>query len=378
VNSDPTERIRTDWQQMEHLLLEASPASPGSTRQPPRTPSREEIRQMLREIGKYSVCVDIGVGIGAIFSSALDSGWVYAETEGMEAVQKAYELQYPGEAAMHTFHDKIADLAERSPEAVDGFISGIKGKLAELQSEHILESHFPGWDFNLAADSTQPIWDLHGVDGAGHEMLVQIKMQGAEAASNVADLAQPGSDVLFGVSSEIYDQIAQTHPEIIGHFIDLHISNAVLSAETADIVNAVAAEGGIPVDHSISDLLPWVGEAVLALRLLSEVISTNRKLSSVSLDDRKRIITVRVLCLLARYGVVHICTAIGAAAGGPVGAGIALVVSIILNKGLQPRIVEFALDLVGFTENDLFAIMNWSRVEQLTLSFREPLPLLTS
>ena len=58
--------------------------------------------------------------------------------------------------------DRFNEVVDRGPGSVQGFVSALKGKVAEVKSEEKLEELFPGYDFELASSPNQPGWDLRG------------------------------------------------------------------------------------------------------------------------------------------------------------------------------------------------------------------------
>ena len=124
---------------------------------------------------------------------------------------------------------------------------------------------------------------------------------------------------------------------------------------------------------SIGDALPFVGEVVLGLKLIWEMVKTERELADVELADRSRIHGIRALALGSRFGINRVCMWAGGAAGtaagtvvpgvgniaGGLGGGLAGVGGgMALNKLLQPRIEEVAIKLVGGDADDVFYLMN--------------------
>ena len=85
-----------------------------------------------------------------------------------------------------------------------GFISGVKGKVAEFSAADQLRES--GWtDIEVAMNPTQPVFDITATPpGGGAEVHWQVKTGGAEYASDVAGAMAESPDVQFAVSSEIY------------------------------------------------------------------------------------------------------------------------------------------------------------------------------
>ena len=63
---------------------------------------------------------------------------------------------------LHEHYQQMAWNAETS--SVQGFVSNLKGKIAELEAEGLLEDRFSGYDFSIADNLNQPGWDLRGVN----------------------------------------------------------------------------------------------------------------------------------------------------------------------------------------------------------------------
>lgn len=92
-----------------------------------------------------------------------------------DEVKEAYAAAYPQESQYQSFEDAVRN---QSDEHLQGFLSGIKGKLFELRYEEFLnDGNLPdGYHAELANSATQPGWDLsiHGPDGHIAELL-QLK-----------------------------------------------------------------------------------------------------------------------------------------------------------------------------------------------------------
>lgn len=92
-----------------------------------------------------------------------------------ENVQQAFALAYPNLALTETFSDAVARMS--SGELV-GLVSGVKGKLFELELVDYLNSGgLPdGYHAGIAASATQPGWDIRVLDENGQvSELLQAK-----------------------------------------------------------------------------------------------------------------------------------------------------------------------------------------------------------
>ena len=124
---------------------------------------------------------------------------------------EAFQLQYP--------NVELASLSERSSEALEGFVSGVKGKyfevlvrdelntgetLGELQLE-------PGQIARLAESPTQRGWDLEILDRQG-ETVEQIQLKATESMSYVRDALEKYPE--FRVAAP--EELDSTSHEILG------------------------------------------------------------------------------------------------------------------------------------------------------------------
>ena len=55
-------------------------------------------------------------------------------------IAAAYETQYPVLAADHSLHEHWGEMIGRGPESMQGFINGLKGKVAEFNAKDVLEA----------------------------------------------------------------------------------------------------------------------------------------------------------------------------------------------------------------------------------------------
>ena len=279
--------------------------------------------------------------------------------------------------------DHYDEMVARGRESVQGFTSTLKGKVAEIKSEEILEERFPGFEFELAQRANQPGWDLIGKSPNGEEFLVQVKT-GAEAyAGKVIDAMEESPNMAFAVSSEIYGAIEESHPELVARLTDIG-SNAELTEDVANGLEKLAANHGIDLPDSIGEALPYVGEVVLGFRLIRGMVGTERELSEVELTDRSRVHGIKTLALIARFGINSVSAFVGGSGGTAAGSffpGIGNIVGGIVgsigglflgrkvHKALEPKIEELAIGLVGGDSEDLFYWMNKQEIDQLGQSF---------
>ena len=275
------------------------------------------------------------------------------------------------------------EMVERGPRAVSGFISNLKGKVAEIKSEEKLEGRFPGYDFEIAASANQPGWDLIGISPEGDEIFGQVKTGSAAYAGDVVDAMEESPNKAFAVSSEVYGAIEESHPELASRLIDIG-SNAELTEDVRNGLEKLAANHGIDLPDSIGEMLPYVGEVVIGLRLIRSIAATERELADVELTDRYRVHGIKTLALIARFGINAVSALVGGSGGVAAGSffpGIGNVVGGIVgsigglfvgrqvHKAIEPKIEELAIGLVGGDSEDLYYWMNKQEIDQLGHSF---------
>ena len=300
-----------------------------------------------------------------------------------DVLNEAFGLASPRLAAQGAFlYARYEEV--RGSASVTNFVSNLKGKVAELQTKEKLEEFNPGWTFELARNPTQPVWDISGIGPDGAESLIQVKARAVESAGGVVDRMQESPNVSFHISSEIYDAIAESHPELVARLTDIG-SVVVLTEFVKEGLHKLAGNHGVDVPDSLGEALPFVGEVVLGIKLIWGMVKTERQLADVDLTDRSRVHGIRALALLSRFGINQVCmwagagagaatgtvvlpgpgTAVGGLSGGLVGIGSGR----MLNKSLQPRIEEVAMRLIGGDADDMFYLMNKAEIDGLGQSF---------
>ena len=119
----------------------------------------EDTVARLRGMDGDQFAIELSVGVEEAMEGLFEARNV------PDVLSEAYDLSFTN--SDQSLYDNYQEIVERGPESVVGFISNLKGKVAELKAETILEDRFDGYDFNIALDPTQPIWDLRGVRHSG-------------------------------------------------------------------------------------------------------------------------------------------------------------------------------------------------------------------
>lgn len=291
-----------------------------------------------------------------------------------DVVRTAHDLAFSNSDL--NLHDHYLEVVDRGEQSVTGFISNLKGKVAELEAPSLLAERFPNYEFTLASDPTQPIWDIRGVGPEDvQDLLVQVKFGSASYAPQVLERMEETPNVLFAVGQEIYNKILEASPELSSRLVDLEMSAYELTAEVTDDLGLLADNFGIDVPDSVGAMLPYVAEVVLGIKLIMIIVQTEREYEAIDREDRNREHVLRTLALLSRFGITTVCVSLGGAAGtslplppgvGPATGAIAGgALAFYLNRRLKPRMLEVAMRVANVDEDDLFYFRNKVAIDQI-------------
>ena len=145
------------------------------------------------------------------------------------------------------------------------------------------------------------------------------------------------------------------------------------------MLEVLAQQWGIDLPDNIGGMLPYVGEVVLGIRLIMDIISTERDMKDVVIQDRSRVHALKALTLMSRFGITSVCVTLGGAAGSLTVPGLGSAVgslaggglSFYLNRRLRPHMLEIAMKLAGISEDDLFYFQNKSTIDGIGRSLAE-------
>lgn len=172
-----------------------------------------------------------------------------------ENVQQAFALAYPGLAQTETFSDAVARM---SSDELVGLVSGVKGKLFELELvDHLNSGGLPdGYHAEIAGSATQPGWDIRVLDENG-QVSELLQAKATESAQYVQEALQRYPDIDVTTTTEVHAQLVAL--SLAENVHDSGISEAVLQAKVE-----AAAQSDAVLDAS--DLVPSsIGLAVIAL-----------------------------------------------------------------------------------------------------------------
>ncbi len=311
--------------------------------------------------------------------------WVLFDNVNVDdTIAQAYQAQYPNLAAEHSLHEQWVEMMGRGENSMTGFISGVKGKVAEFSATDLLRES--GWtDVELAVDPTQPVFDITATPpGGGAEVHWQVKTGGAEYAHDATDAMAENPDVHFAVSSEIYERITDSTPEAVDRLMDMGADWELVEG-IEDGLGTLAANLGIDLPDSLAQILPYAAAIAAGARLIYGIVRTEREFTEVDRTTRNKIQVVQALTLMARMGITTVLSATGASGGAAAGTVVPGVGNLLgtgvgalggglmgmyLNRRLQPHMLRLGLSICGMEEDDLFYFKNKLRVDRLALSFQ--------
>ena len=328
----------------------------------------EEVVKRSRAMRNDLFAIEVAAGIEGMLSALVASRNV-SDADVPADLLEAYRLASPDAAAEVPLHEEYNEIVTRGPESVGGFISNIKGKLAEIRVQGHLEKEFPDYSFEIAADQNQPIWDILSTSPDGTETLIQVKIGGEEYAGEVISQIQDNPDVLFAVGNKIRAAVLKEYPEISDQFIDLELSNYELTGEVEQGLELLVEDSGI-------DVLPVVAEAAAVISLITRIAKTEHNFTEVSIDDRLRVHAVDALEIFQRYAMstgligagLGIGTVIAPGLGSVIGGIVGLGSAIMVRRKLRSHMRKIAKWMAGVKEDDLFYFCNKEAIDRLGAS----------
>ena len=355
--------------------LQALPAA----EEPPAATFADMIRR-IREMDRELFVTEIAIGAEFALEQIFDLHTASADLT-RHTIERAHSMSSPNYEG--TLSEHYLEMVERGPASVDGFVSNLKGKVAEIKAEELLPDYFPGHQFRIAPDPTQPVWDLQGIGPDGAQgPLVQVKMGTRDYAPEVVNHIENAPDnVIYFLGSEVYDAVTQYSPELAGRVMDSGISNQILDTDITETLEVLSGIAGFSAPAAIGEMLPYAAEIVLGIKLIYDMVSTERDFKAVNLTDRSRVHALKALVLMARFGVSSVCVTaggaagsaggsfampgIGTAAGGLIGGVGGAAFAAVLNRRLRNRMFDLAMYLSRIDDDEFFYFRNKVAVDEI-------------
>ncbi len=341
---------------------------------------REQIESLLANDAKMAAAEVVSMAsIATVFLwSTID-----IDDEWHQRLQEAYERAAPDQSAIVSLHDAFAEARGNGPEAAQGFISNIKGKVAELDLVDRLRRE--GIQVEVPDAQNYPDIDLLAILPDGTEIPIQVKTHAAQSADHVQSLMIDNPSVLYANSSELFNRIAERSPELADQMMDIG-SNAELTGEVNEGLDLLTNNMGIDIPDGMGEIIPYAGAIIAGARLVYGAIRTEQQFKSVDRTNRNKIQVVQALTIMSRMGVATVLSTVGGMGGAAAGSFIPGVGNLVggtaglvtgagmamyLNSHLQPHMLNLALDITGLTDEDLFYFKNKPRIDQVAWSFRQ-------
>ena len=291
------------------------------------------------------------VGLAAFFPE------INIDDAHRERLEQAHRMAFGNHEGSLTWH--WIQVRLRGKDAETGFVSALKGKLAEMDAAELLTEH--GYkNVQIASNPAQAVWDISGLTADGRQIAWQVKTGTAEYAAEVKEAMLQSPTVEFVVSSEIYDRLSEVSTDFADRLTELK-SNAELTRKTQEGLDALCGNLGIDIPDKLSDALPNAAMIMLGVQIIVEVVQSERELTDRDRTTKNKIAVVHVLMLMSRFGIHRVMSVAGATAGvavggvAPIGGNLVggafgtiagLGAAAVLNRKLQPRMLKLAFDIL--------------------------------
>lgn len=300
-----------------------------------------------------------------------------------DTMTQAHDIAFPNED--RTVAEHWQDISLNDPDALNNtFMSPLKGKVAEIKAAEKLEQD--GFtNVELAPDLGQPGWDISAIGPDGQEVFIQVKAGVSDSQYYDTLNAMENTDYPFHVGTELYDRLSDSQHELLDRLTDIG-SSYELVAGINDGLETLSGNMGLDIPDGIVDIVPYVAEIAAGVRLIVSAVKTEKEFKAADRTTKNKIQVTRTLTLMSRMGITAVLAAGGGAGGGILGSVIPGVgnligtiggsfagagVGMLLNKHLQPRMLNLALDITGLNHDDLFYYKNKPRIDQVGLTFQQ-------
>lgn len=347
-------------------------------------PADQQGRRSNHELIQNLVAKDKALLAGE-FAVSLSVGlWgIWDKINVPDALAEAYAAQYPNLAADHSLFEHWEAVQAAGSDSAAGFISGLKGKLAEFNAAETLEQY--GFtNVSIAASSVQPSWDISAVNEAGETVFFQVKTGSETYASSVMADLQDDASREFLVGSELHNAISTSSPELTNRLTDIGPDFELVEGIEGGLTT-LSNNLGIDVADSWLEFLPGAGSLVFALSLIYGALKTERRFRNLDRTLTNKLQVVQALTLMSRFGISMVLAAVGGTSGtaagslapgpgnivgGLVGTAGGAVAGWWVNRRLKPHMLNLALDITGLNHGDLFYFNNKARIDDVGLSLR--------
>ena len=275
------------------------------------------------------------------------------------------------------------EIVGRGSDSELGFISNLKGKVAEVDFAEQLKS--TGSTVEIHPDPQHEVSDILEFRPDGETITWQVKTGEAERAGEILDLVENSPDIHFALGDEIYSEVYASTSDILEQIVDIGPDYLLVEGIT-DGLDTLSSNLGIDVPDGVGDIIPYAGAIIAGARLVHSVIKTEKEFKAADRTTRNKIQVVQSLTLMSRMGITTALATVGGMGGGALGSMVPGVGNLIggiagtvggagmgmyLNRHLQPHMLNLALNITGLTNYDLFYYKNKPRIDTVGLSLHE-------
>ena len=173
--------------------------------------------------------------------------------EDFFCIEKAYEAAYPNLSSEISFTDKVKELS--NDQEITGFISGIKGKLFELEYvDYLNSSHLPnGYIASIADNANQQGWDI-AIKGPNGEVAELLQAKATDSIYYVQQALEKYPTIDVVTTDEVYSHLVMSS-------VSENITNSGISLSTMTEQVELAVDG---VNLSIDFTPPAIALAFIA------------------------------------------------------------------------------------------------------------------
>ena len=174
----------------------------------------------------------------------------------------------------------------------------LKGIFLEFKARDHFNQH--GYTLELADDSFQEGWDLHGTNPNGEYVQIQVKAGDSQAQIDKTIEAMQETDYPFAVGSDIHDGISEKAPELVDRIVADMGPNHELVTGIEDGLNTLSDSMGVDVPDGVVDIIPYAAAIVAGARLVHSVIKTEKEFKAADRTTRNKIQVVQSLTVMSR------------------------------------------------------------------------------
>lgn len=331
----------------------------------------KEYMDVFNDSKRSDIMIDSALVIESIFEYIFDIRNI--PDDFFEAYSKSFT-----NSSINLFEHFAQILENESTSSTIGFVSNLKGKLFELRAIEELVGEYPELTLNIAEKANQPIWDIIGSSIDGTVEYFQVKIGTPSYLAQIAERIEDNPDLKFILSNELFEKACEKFPNLKSNFVNVDISNEELTNEVFDKLDVLIENFGIDVPDEIGELIPYIGEIALGIKLILELKNNKSELKYANVEFRNRVAIVRTIAILSKFGIKTIIGLACGAIGAPAGPLVSLVASLggigvssKVIKEVEPDFILIIYKILCIDEMDLYYFKNKSDIDLIGFKFSQ-------